>query len=170
MRVVRADQEQHNWYTEQELLRWGVLVPIVNLLPHVEVIKGSSVEVEWDTAHVVEHKVGTRHVRKIDQGPRCFLRHAGHDIEQDLAEEDEDDVDCPRACTCELALVPSLLHRACAYISGSPLTLCIHPFCVQVGQGRLVAELLQRLGRFLVDKTTATSPPSLLGFQRHGVA
>jgi hypothetical protein len=49
------------------------------------------------------------------------------------------------------------------------LTLGIHPLRIQVGQGRLVAELLQRLGRLLVDKTTATAPPSLLGLQRHGV-
>lgn len=50
------------------------------------------------------------------------------------------------------------------------LTLCIHPFGIQVGQGGLVAELLQRLGRLLVDKTTATSPAGLLCFQGHGAA
>jgi hypothetical protein len=58
------------------------------------------------------------------------------------------------------------LSLSCEVIHAK-LTLCIHPFRVQVGQGRLVAELLQRLGRLLVDNTTATSPPRLLCFQRH---
>jgi hypothetical protein len=56
----------------------------------------------------------------------------------------------------------------CSAVQGrSWLTLCVDPFGVQVGQGRLVAELLQRLGRLLVDKTTATSPASLLCVQGH---
>lgn len=100
-----ANQEQHNWYAEQELFCGRVLVAIVNLLPHVEVVKGSGIEVEGDSAHVVEHEVRSRHVGEVDQGPRCFLRHAGHDVEQDLAEEDEDDVDGPRAWICRSALV-----------------------------------------------------------------
>ena len=50
------------------------------------------------------------------------------------------------------------------------LTFRIHPLSVQVGQGSLVAQLLERLGRFLVDKTTATPPPGLLCFEGHGVA
>ena len=49
------------------------------------------------------------------------------------------------------------------------LTLRIHPLGVQVGQGGLVAQLLEGLGRFLVDKTTATPPPGLLCLERHGV-
>lgn len=47
------------------------------------------------------------------------------------------------------------------------LTLCIHPFGVQVGQGGLVAQLLEGLGWLLVDKTTATPPPGLLCVERH---
>lgn len=50
------------------------------------------------------------------------------------------------------------------------LTLRIHPLGVQVGQGGLVAQLLEGLGRFLVDKTTATPPPGLFCFEGHGVA
>jgi hypothetical protein len=120
-----ANQEQHNWHAEQELLRWRVLVSVVNLLPHVKVVKGSGIEVERDTAHVVEHEVGARHVREVDEGPRCFLRHAGHDVKQDLAEEDEDDVDGPRAWRYRSALVPCVFY--CLGIGGV-LTLCIHPF------------------------------------------
>ena len=162
-----ANQEQHDWYAEQELLGWGVLVSVVNLLPHVQVVKGAGIEVEGDTAHVVEHEVGAGHVGEVDQGPGCFLRHAGHDVKQDLAEEDEDNVDGPRAWRNRSAVIPC--EFSCLGNEGV-LTLCIHPFGIQVGQGRLVAELLQRLGRLLVDKTTATSPPSLVCFQGHGAA
>jgi hypothetical protein len=70
VRVVRADQKEHNGHGQQELLRGRVLVAIVDLLPHVEVVKGAGVEVEWHTAHVVEHEVGAGHVREVDQGPR----------------------------------------------------------------------------------------------------
>ena len=49
------------------------------------------------------------------------------------------------------------------------LTLCIDPFYVEIGQCRLVAQLLERLGRLLVDKTTATAPPRVLcRVERHG--
>jgi hypothetical protein len=47
------------------------------------------------------------------------------------------------------------------------LTLCIHPLGIQVGQSRLVAQLLQRLGGFGVDKTTATPSPSFLHIEWH---
>ena len=50
------------------------------------------------------------------------------------------------------------------------LTLRIHPLGVEVGQGSLVAQLLQGLGWFFVDKTTATPPPGLLCVEGHVVA
>jgi len=66
---VRANEEQHNGYAEKELLGWCVLFAVVNLFPHVQVVVGARVEVKGHTAHVVEHEVGSRHVRKIDEGP-----------------------------------------------------------------------------------------------------
>lgn len=135
--IVGADKEQHNGDTEKELLGRGILVTVVDLLPHVEVVIGTRVEVKGDTADIVEHEVGAGHVREIDEGPGCFLGHAWDDIKQDLAEEDEDKVD-------------------------SPCTLCIDPFDVEIGQCRLVAQLLKRLRGFLVDKTTATSAARIL--------
>lgn len=47
------------------------------------------------------------------------------------------------------------------------ITLRIHPVGVEIGQGGLVAELLERLRGLFVDKTTATSPPGLLCIERH---
>lgn len=57
MRVVCTDEEEPNRHSEEPFLRWRVLVTVVNLLPHVEVVIGASVEVEGDAAHPVEHDV-----------------------------------------------------------------------------------------------------------------
>lgn len=67
--VMCANEEQHDRYREQELLCWSVLVPVVNLLPHVEIVIGACVEVEGYTADVVEHEVGACHVAEVYQGP-----------------------------------------------------------------------------------------------------
>lgn len=66
IRVVRADEEQHNGHTEEELLGWCVLLAVIDLFPHVQVVVGARVEVKGHTANVVEHEVGSRHVRKVD--------------------------------------------------------------------------------------------------------
>ena len=57
MRVVRAQQEENDGHAEQELLGRCVLGAVVNLLPHVKVVKGAAIELERHTAHVVEHDV-----------------------------------------------------------------------------------------------------------------
>lgn len=57
MGIVSAEQEQHNRYAEEELLRRGVLGTIVNLLPHVEIVEGATVEFKGHAAYVVEHDV-----------------------------------------------------------------------------------------------------------------
>ena len=115
--IVGADKEQHNGDTEKELLGRGILVTVVDLLPHVEVVIGTRVEVKGDTADIVEHEVGAGHVREIDEGPGCFLGHAWDDIKQDLAEEDEDKVDSP--CTCESQPRGRIVHGC----DGSPFAL-----------------------------------------------
>jgi len=65
LRVMRTDEKQHNGYAKKELLGWCVLVSVVDLFPHVEVVVGTRVEVKGHTAHVVEHEVGSRHVREV---------------------------------------------------------------------------------------------------------
>ena len=69
MRIMRAQQKQHNRHAQQKLLRRRILVPIVDLLPHVEVIVGASIELEWYATHPVEHQVGTKHVGDVGERP-----------------------------------------------------------------------------------------------------
>ena len=77
MSVVRANQKQTYGHGEEELLGRGVLVLVVDLLPHVQVVVGAGVELERDAAHVVEHQVGGEHVGDVGQGPAGFLRDGG---------------------------------------------------------------------------------------------
>lgn len=97
MRVMRANQEQHYGDREEELFGGGVLVAVIDLLPHVEVVVGAGVEVKGDATDVVEHEVRGGRVRAVDESPGGFLGHAGDDVEEDFADEDEDEVDCPGA-------------------------------------------------------------------------
>lgn len=95
---MRADQEQTYGHGQQELLGRGVLVLVVDLLPHVEVVVGAGVELEGDAAHVVEHQIGGEHVGDVGEGPAGLLRDRGQDVVEDFEDEDEDDVDEPGAC------------------------------------------------------------------------
>ena len=80
MRVMGADEEQTDGYGEEKFLCRGVLVLVVDLLPHVEVVVGAGVELEGDAAHPVEHEIGAEHVRGVDECPRGFLRDGRHAI------------------------------------------------------------------------------------------
>lgn len=55
MRVVCANQEQDDRDREQELFCRRVLVSAVDLLPQVQIVIRTSVELEWNTSHPVEH-------------------------------------------------------------------------------------------------------------------
>lgn len=90
-----AEEEEADRDAEQEFLGGGILVAVVDLLPHVEVVVGTSVEFEGDAPHPVEHEEGTEHVADIGQGPGGFLRDAGNDVVENLQGEDEDEVDGP---------------------------------------------------------------------------
>lgn len=137
MRVVRADQEETYGHREQEFLRRCVLVAVVDLLPHVQVVVGTSVELERDAADVMEHEVAAEHVRNVGHGPRGLLGYRGDDVVDDLEQQNDDDVDHPRA-----------LH--------------VHPVCVEVGVGLLVTELLLILHRLMVHQAAASPAPSPL--------
>lgn len=69
MSVVRAQQKQHDGNAEKKLLGRCVLSAIVDLLPHVEIVKGSAIKFKWDTTHVVKHEVRAKHVRHVRQRP-----------------------------------------------------------------------------------------------------
>lgn len=69
MGVMCTEEEEHDGDTEQELLRGCILIPIVDLLPHVEIIVSTGVEFEWDAPHPVEHDEGTEHIADVGKGP-----------------------------------------------------------------------------------------------------
>lgn len=69
MRIVRTQEEEHNGDAQEKLLGGRVLGSIINLLPHVQVVVRSAVELEWHAADVVEHDVGAKHVRDVGQRP-----------------------------------------------------------------------------------------------------
>lgn len=133
MRVVRAEEEQHDRDAEQELLGGRVLGSVVDLLPHVQIVVCPSVKFKRHSSNVVEHEVRSSHVRDVRQCPRCLLRHAWHDIVEDLETHDEDEVDCP----CPFG---------------------VDPVRVSVGECRAVTELLNSLRGLVVDLEDATRP------------
>ncbi len=57
MSVMCTKKKQHDRYAQKKLFGWCVLSAIVDLLPHVEVIEGTAIEIEWHASHVVEHNV-----------------------------------------------------------------------------------------------------------------
>ena len=69
VRVVSAEQKQDDGYADEKLFCRRVLGSIVNLLPHIQVVICPRIELEGDSADVVEHEVGAKHVRDVDQGP-----------------------------------------------------------------------------------------------------
>lgn len=95
MGVVRAEEEQHNWHAEQELLGRGVLCAVVDLLPHVEVVEGPAIKLERHPANIMEHYVGAEHVSDVGQGPGCLLRYTRDDVVEDLETSYQDNVDRP---------------------------------------------------------------------------
>lgn len=93
--IMRAEEEEADGDAEQELLGRGVLVPIVDLLPHVEIVVGTGVELEGDAPHPVEHEEGTEHVADVGERPRGLLGDTGDDVVEDLEGDDQDEVDGP---------------------------------------------------------------------------
>lgn len=66
---MRAEEEEADGNAEEELLRRGILVPIVDLLPHVEVIVGTSIELKGNAPHPVEHEERAEHIADVGEGP-----------------------------------------------------------------------------------------------------
>lgn len=85
-----AKEEEHNGNTEQEFLGGCILGAVINLLPHIQIIVCSAVELERYASHVVEHNIGAEHVRNVGQSPGCLLGDAGNDVVEDLEANDED--------------------------------------------------------------------------------
>lgn len=69
MSVVGADEKQQYGNGEQKLLCWRVLVTTVDLLPHIEIVVCTSVELKGHTPDPVEHEKGAGHVGDVCQTP-----------------------------------------------------------------------------------------------------
>ncbi len=63
--IMCAYEKQTNGHQHQELLRRGVLVAIVNLLPHRQVVVGSVVKLKGRTLDLVKHDVGAHVVGQV---------------------------------------------------------------------------------------------------------
>lgn len=64
-----TEEKEADWYTKQELLSRGILVPVVDLLPHVQIVVSTSVELERNTPHPVKHDEGAKHVADVGESP-----------------------------------------------------------------------------------------------------
>lgn len=65
MSVMRAQKEEHDRDTEEEFLGRRILRAIIDLLPHVQVIISTTVEVKRHTPDPMEHKIGSEHVANV---------------------------------------------------------------------------------------------------------
>lgn len=94
---MSTQQKEYNGHTKQELLGRGILVAVVDLLPHVEIIIRPGVELERYAPHVVEHEEGAEHVADVGEGPRRLLRDPGDNVVEDLERGNQDEMDRPGA-------------------------------------------------------------------------
>lgn len=65
MCVVCAQEEQNYWHAEQELLRWGVLCSVVDLLPHIQIIVSPGIKFKRNSSNPMEHEERAEHVGDI---------------------------------------------------------------------------------------------------------
>lgn len=103
--IMGAQQKEHNGNTKEKLLGGRVLGTVVDLLPHVEVIEGTTIEFEGDSSDIVEHDVGADHVGNVGKRPRRLLRDAGDDIVKDLEGCYQNKMNGPRSYVHMLAVV-----------------------------------------------------------------
>ncbi len=69
MREMGTEQEHQDRDHEQELFRRCVLIPVINLLPHVQVVVSSGIELKRDTPDPVKHQERGAHVGDVDKSP-----------------------------------------------------------------------------------------------------
>ena len=99
MSVVGAEEKKHNGHGEEELLGWSILITVVDLLPHVQMVVGSGVELEGHASHIVEHQVRAGHVGDVDQGPGNLLGHARDDVVEYLETQYYNGMNRPSTCS-----------------------------------------------------------------------
>jgi len=52
---MSAEEKKEDRDTQKEFLGRSVLISVVNLLPHVEIVIGTSIEFERDPPHPMKH-------------------------------------------------------------------------------------------------------------------
>jgi hypothetical protein len=163
MCIVGADKEKCDRDTKQKLLGGRILRPIVDLLPHVEVIECTTVEVKGNTSDMVEHDIRAKHVGHVGKGPRGLLRDTGNGVEYDLGTENQDKVDGPGTCkrriSCQRVTLRDRGISAGAQRRGAKYTFSVCPVGIKIRQRSLVTDLLQSLRRLMVDLENTTRPP-----------
>lgn len=65
MSVVGAQKKEYDRNAKQKLLGRRILCPIVDLLPHVQVVVSTTVEIKRHTTNPMEHDVGSEHVTNV---------------------------------------------------------------------------------------------------------
>lgn len=77
------------------------------MLPHVEIVVGTGIELERDSSHPVEHNEGDEHVGDVGERPRRLLRDPRDDVIEDLQGSNQDEMDGPGTClTVSLGQIP----------------------------------------------------------------
>lgn len=54
---MSAQEKEDDGDGEEEFFGWGILITVVDLLPHVQIIVGAGVELERYPSHPVEHEI-----------------------------------------------------------------------------------------------------------------
>ena len=81
MCIMCAQEKEDDRDAQQEFLGGCILVSVLNLLPHVEVVICSGIELEWHSPDIMEHQIRAKHVADVGECPRNFLIDPWYDIE-----------------------------------------------------------------------------------------
>jgi hypothetical protein len=63
--VVSAQEKKKDRDTQKELLGRSILISVVDLLPHIEIVIGTSIEFERDSPYPMKHKERYKHISDV---------------------------------------------------------------------------------------------------------
>jgi len=66
---MSAEEKKEDRDTQKEFLGRSVLISVVDLLPHVEIVIGTSIEFERDSPYPMKHKERYKHISDVGQRP-----------------------------------------------------------------------------------------------------
>jgi hypothetical protein len=105
--IVSRYQKQANWHKHQKLLCWSVLISIIDLFPHGQIIKRTSIELERRTFNLVEHDVRADIIRQVGQRPFPIIIDYADEIERKFQKHNYNDMNDP----CPFKVHPIGIHR-----------------------------------------------------------